>query len=241
MSTFQPRRPAGTPVGGQWAPAHHAEPDGVYLGSAGFDDPDDIVPQANSPEKIILTVDAVADGCSTSKEIAEALGVDPRQGAYYATAARHLGLVERAGQSHWTLTADGIAAAQSSTEDLVHLLDKHLEKNPHIAIYTDGGEQALIDEWSMRGDIGDETMARRATTIRSWAEYLTSDDETKLPRLGACRREVGERLVIMRSQPRPAAAHRRAPVPQRRHCQRCGIDLPWANTTGLCEDCDETA
>jgi len=240
MSTFQSRRPAGTPVGGQWAPSHHAEPDGVYLSPIDIDDPDDIVPQANSPEKIILTVDAVADGCATNKEIAEALGVDPRQGAYYATAARHLGLVEKAGPGYWTLTADGIAAAQSSTEDLVHMLDKHLDKNHHVNTYIDGGEEALIAEWSTRGDIGPETMARRATTISSWAEYETSSFETKLARLGACRKEIGHRLGVIRSQPRPAA-RRHALTPQRQRCQGCGIDLPWANSSGFCDTCDETA
>ena len=34
MSVDQPRRPAGTPVGGQWAPAAHAEPEVELLSSA---------------------------------------------------------------------------------------------------------------------------------------------------------------------------------------------------------------
>jgi hypothetical protein len=214
----------------------HAEP-GIYLGPVGLDDVDDIVPQANSPEKIVLTVDAIADGCSTSREIAEALGVDPRQGAYYATAARHLGLVDRAGPGHWTLTTEGVAAAQSSTEDLVRLLDKRLDMNPHLAIYADGGEEALLAEWSARGDIGPETMARRAATIRSWAEYRTADDAVRLARLVACRSEVGDRLVVLRSRPRPVASRRSVHAPERKRCQVCGIDLPWANTSGVCENC----
>ena len=239
MILAQPRRPAGVPTGGQWAPAHHDEPDGVCLGAVGLDEVDEIVPQANSPEKVVLTVDAIADGCSTSKEIADALGVDPRQGAYYATASRSLGLVDHAGPGRWALTPEGARAAQSETEDLVALLDARLDKNPHVAVYIDDGEEALAEEWSTRGDIGPETIARRIATIRSWAEYRTSDDATRLARLSACRKEVSDRQVSLRPLrlAQRAAKARRSAAPQHGHCKSCGIELPYANTTGICEDC----
>lgn len=233
MATFQPRRPPGVPTGGQWAP--------IARGSAQvlLEPDDDIVPQANSPERVILTVDAVADGCETSREIAEALGVDPRQGAYYASAAASLGLIERAGYGWWALSPDGEKAAQSSTSDLVRLLDEHLASNPHVTTFIERGEEVLAKEWGSRGDIGPETIARRVSTICSWAEYATSDDETKLARLSACRREIGERCIASKqgNGDRAHAARRTAPSATHDRCQDCGIQLPFANTSGVCEDC----
>lgn len=49
MSTNQPRKPAGTPVGGQWAPATHAEPD-VDLGTQGASIPPTVGAIASGPD-----------------------------------------------------------------------------------------------------------------------------------------------------------------------------------------------
>ena len=218
----------------------HAEED-IYLRTTVFDDTDEIVPQANSIEKVVLSVDAVAGGCLTSQEIAEALDVDPRQGAYYATAARHLGLVERAEHGEWALTDGGEEAAEATNEELMKLLNSKLAENRYIAIYVDGGEEALVKEWSARGDIGPETIRRRTSTISAWAEYWTADDETKLARLSACRKEIGDRCATIRARPHPILARRTVPAPQHGRCRACGIQLPFANTSGVCEDCPETA
>lgn len=49
MSTNQPRKPAGTPVGGQWAPATHAEPE-VDLGAQGASIPPTVGAIASGPD-----------------------------------------------------------------------------------------------------------------------------------------------------------------------------------------------
>lgn len=191
------------------------------------DEADDIVPQANSPEKVVLSVDALADGCATNVDVAEKLGVDRRQGSYYLTAARHLGLVEPAGGGRWTLTADGVVAANADNRTLTALLDSRLAANPHVGEFLDGGEEALVESWSARGDIGEETVARRVSTIRAWADYATDSDEARLSRISACRAEIRGRHVTVLSPARR----------QVRRCRTCNIDLPSGNSGDLCDDC----
>lgn len=45
------------------------------------------IPQADDLEKVFRTVDLVAAGATTHIDIAEALGVVPRQGFFYAAAS----------------------------------------------------------------------------------------------------------------------------------------------------------
>ena len=105
MGHRQPRRPAGIPTGGQFAPTDRPEAVGIALvdddGPCSPLDTDDaaepfgideLVPQANSVSKIAAVLDAVAAGCVEAGDIAEAIGVSVRQGAHYPHAAEALGL-----------------------------------------------------------------------------------------------------------------------------------------------------
>lgn len=232
MSTYQARRPQGTPAGGQFAPQHRGRPSSNAL----FDDVP--VPQANSPEKVILVVDAVAAGCTTSDEIADKLGVVPRQGDYYASAAKSLGLVDGPDDGEWSLTPDGLEAATSDNARLVELLDRHLDANPHLQAYIEDGEEATVG--SLEGSYADTTARRRTSTLASWAEYATSSDEERLARMSAARGEVAGREVKVRARVRPhTGRHRLSRRRKPAMCKQCSTALPSGTTSELCERCQD--
>ena len=60
--------------------------------------PSEDVIQADTPERVMATVNAVARGAHDDKAIAIAIGdLDPRQGRYYRRAAEVLGFMVREG------------------------------------------------------------------------------------------------------------------------------------------------
>lgn len=239
---LQPRRPQGVPTGGQFAekarpaPATSIGPDEVAEADRATDTghlysvPDDIdtvIPQANSPEKIVLVVDAIAGGYPTTSEIAQKLGVVGRQGGYYTQAAKGLGLITEDGPGWWMLTERGAAVARSDNQAMASFISQAIDSNEHVQTYTRGGADALRAEWD---GISGSTVERRISTIESWLAFSTALDSEQLQRITEARGEVSLREVRVTS--RKAAQQR--PV-----CENCHVALPTGlvGKTTLCEDC----
>jgi hypothetical protein len=65
------------------------------------------IPQADNLSDVLRTVDAVAAGASSDREMGEAIGKGPRNGRYYRRAAEILGFIDSAGPNNSVLTGRG--------------------------------------------------------------------------------------------------------------------------------------
>lgn len=240
------RQPKGTPTGGQFAGKTNPEsdvsldpgvtsnpdapPDSLLqpLAYGDQEELDDLIPQANSPEKIFATVDAVEGGCVSPDEIGSAIGMSGRQGMYYAEAARALGLMDRYG-SPWTyaLTERGAEAFRMSDQDRAKAMSQVMAENIHVDTMLMDGEQALIDSWD--GDLSDKTTRRRVSTIKSWSDYFMADHQSQVNRMRTARTGTTQRAVSIVTSRRPKSA----PV---KRCPRCNLVLP--SGSNLCDICD---
>ena len=187
------------------------------------------IPQANSVPTIMAVVDAVANGCSTGTEIAEAIGFSGRQGAYYLDAATSLGLVERIGGSR-RLSPLGEDMASVSSPERIERIFVHLSSLSYVQTYLEHGADALEREWSAA--LSDTTIERRIATIESWADFLTADtDEQWAEDLAV---SVATRARAQQIQARRCEAEAKAP--KIRRCGCCNMQLPSGRST--CDLCD---
>jgi len=192
---------------------------------------DDIVPQANSIEKVVLAVGAVDAGCATASEIADVLGVTERQGDYYANAACSLGLLRKSDVGQWDVTELGHRAANADVNELVDILTDQLAQDENVVTYLENGEAALMDDWEQRGDISSSTLKRRVATAKAWSDFYTSSRDKQVAILA----HQGMLISQIRTRPKP-----RKPSLRGRYCQSCGIALPYAATSSQCDYCKET-
>jgi hypothetical protein len=132
-------------------------------------------PQANSLAKVAAVVDAVSGRADTDDGIAAAIGVVPRQGAYYATAAAYLGLLAETGGSPrtWSLTTAGADFLTSDAAGRVEMLSDLVGSMPAADAVLDGGGDAG-DEISSNENLSGTTAQRRAYAVSSWMRTLTS-------------------------------------------------------------------
>jgi len=236
--TRQTRQPRGVPVGGQFAAKSNPEAD-VDLGP-GLDAPllcpigyeereelDELIPQANSPEKIFAVVDAVAGDCVRPDEIGGAIGVSKRQGSYYAEAARALGVVDRSESPiSYQLTERGAEVYRMSDQDRAAAMSQAIAENAQVNTYLMDGEDALAASWEQ--DLSEVTIQRRLSTIKSWSTYFLSEDSDQRAMMATSRSETCERApIIVAARPKP---------PQTRRCPRCNLELPTGSD--LCNICD---
>lgn len=130
------------------------------------------IPQANSLSKVAAVADAVAAGATTSADIADALDVVTSQGAYYAKAARLLGLVEPdpATSETWQLTGAGRTYTSADDEPKAQLLIDAVEQVPAMAVMRSQGRSGV--ETLFKQDLADSTAQRRADTISSWYDLV---------------------------------------------------------------------
>ena len=228
MRTIQPRRPAGVPTGGQFAPTYRPAATSLGLAEHDEEDLDELVPQAKSVSKISTVVDAIAAGCVEEPDIAEAIGLSERQGAYYPHAATALGFVEKTGEhpSEWGLKPAGEKLFRSSALERAEAI----ASDRNVVALIDGGPEALAESWS---HLSDTTTARRTATVRSWVEFAYSKSteeqaalvESQMLETPECSPAIRERATTRR-----ASALR----PERR-CPRCNVKLPSGSE--LCDLC----
>ena len=130
-------------------------------------------PQANSLQKVASVVDAVYKEVDNDGDLASALDVSHRQGAYYANAAAYLGLIAEVSRDprQWGLTASGILFLESSSGERFEMLSHLLNLIP---VATQVEEQ--MESVSSSEDLSSSTAKRRVDTINAWTEALTADD-----------------------------------------------------------------
>jgi hypothetical protein len=196
------------------------------------------VPQANSLAKVAAAVDAIEGGANTDDAVAHAIGVTPRQGAYYANAAGYLGFVAPSAAAQprqWDVTPAGAeflnADAPTRAEVLSHLVSTIPEVDSSL---NDGAEveEMLVER------LGESTAVRRAATLQSWMDTLTDPEVAEgylvLESDGVRDRIDAARAVAIRAR---EEARRRATTERPTAvCPGCFMTLP---STGVCTDCED--
>lgn len=191
-------------------------------------------PQANSLTKIAVTLDAVNSGADTDDGIAEALGVSERQGAYYATAAGYLGLLESSGDSPrvWELSNAGASFLNADPDMRTDILATIVDRIP--VTDDDNADLVLSDVLDADSALNNTTAERRAATLGSWRKTLANPDKATLQLkletdglrnriTSAANRSKATRLKVRKKATAPAAA---LDV-----CQRC---FTVRSTSGTC-------
>ena len=140
------------------------------------------LPQADSFSKVIGTLELINNEVCTANDIADELEFDSRQGKYYIDALRYLELVqygEKVGT--YKLTPNGFALVNMDLKErnkkLIELIIKHKPFYDTYKHYQDTEElpsREQIKETIKKYifDMSDETINRRASTIRGWIQWI---------------------------------------------------------------------
>jgi predicted transcriptional regulator len=148
------------------------------------------IPQANDLDKVVDLIQLVSDGQNSKLKIAECFEFDERQADYYANAASYLGLLERAEtgqQSEFQLTCSGkqflglklraqrtkALVEQMATDPLMREVFQSLISKNFIDTLTSSQEIASLIE--KHSTLTGTTPMRRASTIKNWLRWLTTN------------------------------------------------------------------
>ena len=142
-------------------------------------------PQADSSSRILDTLDLVCAGPIDDEGIAKAMGVTPRQGAYYSNGAAFIGIVRDSG-GYWRPTAQGRGIFEMDDADdrrsalsamilALPVFDKAAE---HVAYVEEMPPVDEIVDWIMarEPDLNEVTATRRANTVHSWVSDIWERD-----------------------------------------------------------------
>lgn len=139
-------------------------------------------PQADSFNRVIGTVELIDSGIDTAPKIAGEYGLERRQGNYYITAAKYLGLVtEGIKRGEYILTPLGFAICNLDMKTRNKYLIKEILKHKVFYLtykyYLDNGElpeknyiMNLITTYTVVTN--DETLNRRASTVKGWINWV---------------------------------------------------------------------
>jgi hypothetical protein len=136
--------------------------------------------QADSPDRVMMTIDAVSLGARTDDDIAAAIGglVD-RQGRYYRRAAETLGFITRDGDNHSIPTPQGREYANAERHLKQPLFVRAVLRNPlfqrlltfvdskGVAGATRENLEAFLDDVAV---LGAESMVKRR--VSSYIQWL---------------------------------------------------------------------
>jgi hypothetical protein len=136
--------------------------------------PDVPFPQADSLERVIDLVEALAHGEQSL------YGFSERQAGYYLNAARYLGLVERDGLSLSRAGQQFVLAGRHARH--IQLLQAMLQRpvlREALGFWEGNGElptPAQVQEWlTEHTPLGGTTLRRRAGTVLSWLRWVRSN------------------------------------------------------------------
>lgn len=136
-------------------------------------------PQADSFTKIIGLIDILEDDTKT-QDVADEYDFNIRQGSYYLTAAKYLGLVDGNNNSY-RLTPQGFIINNLDTkmrnEKLIELILKHKVFYYTYKYYLDNEKMPdksyIVELMKKYTDIkSEETFNRRASTVRGWIQWI---------------------------------------------------------------------
>lgn len=118
------------------------------------------IPQARNLQTIVTVALSVHEGIETAEEAAQAIHMVPRQGYYYLSAARFLGLVYREGKQN--LPTDlGNKFAKATPEVRPGILSTLVTK-------------AVDEAYERIDEVTDQTIDYRLGTLISWSEQVES-------------------------------------------------------------------
>jgi hypothetical protein len=135
------------------------------------------IPQADKLARIAEVPVLVALGYKTPKTLAERLGFDPRQGAYYLDAACSVGLLER-GPYRLSELGQEYVAKPALRESLLarSVLGVPLIQELLVSLMLAPGGRLLKDElvaiMRRSTDLGESTALRRARTLWAWLSWV---------------------------------------------------------------------
>lgn len=140
------------------------------------------IPQANSLEKVLLSVIAVNSGANSSQDIADVIGMSDRQGRYYRRAAEIFGFIERDERNNSVITSLGKSLLGEINYDPKNtiVLKDHILRIPVIEDILDAfsdeeriTESAIIsklEEYTEDGEATTTTKRRNSTIVRWMTE-----------------------------------------------------------------------
>lgn len=205
------------------------------------DQTDELIPQANDPERIAAAIAAIDAGCIRADEVAKAIGVHDRQGSYYANAALRLGLVDRCEADHgytYTLTTQGRALADAPASRQAAVLASVIARDPLVqaAQSNDPDERALVRLACEDAGLTGATVSRRVSTIEAWAAFvsMTTVSQTTLVEQASTGVAARAADVIRERVLREAEAAARAAAAAPQYCGSCRMQLP---RSGACDFC----
>ena len=140
------------------------------------------LPQADSFSKVIGALELVNNDVCTANDVAMELEFDSRQGKYYIDALRYLDLVQRGDKvGEYRLTPNGFALVnmdiKTRNEKMIELIIKHGPFYDTYKYYLSNEEipsREIIKETIRKyiPNMADETVNRRASTIRGWIQWI---------------------------------------------------------------------
>lgn len=139
-------------------------------------------PQADSFNRVLGIIDLVGSQINTATKIAEEYEFDVRQGSYYLSAAKYLGLIDNSAvNGEYELTASGFMVsnldAKSRNEYLIKMILRHKVFYYTYKSYLDNkttpSRNEIINYMKKYTDIkSNETLNRRSSTVRGWIEWI---------------------------------------------------------------------
>ena len=139
-------------------------------------------PQANSFDIVIKTLDLVYSDVNTASLISQCLGFAEREGKYYIDALRYLGLAEKSSKDgNYYLTEEGfVTCANFDNQKNKKLFTKVMEHGVFNKIYRKASEsndiptvEYICNVMAEEGIVlSDDTLRRRASTVRGWIQWL---------------------------------------------------------------------
>lgn len=140
------------------------------------------LPQADSFSKVIGALELVNNDVNTANDIANELEFDSRQGKYYIDALRYLELVQKGDKfGEYKLSPQGFVLVsvdiKTRNEKMIELILKH---KPFYEVYKYYIENEELPSREFVKDIirkyipnmAEETVNRRASTIRGWIQWI---------------------------------------------------------------------
>lgn len=140
------------------------------------------LPQADSFSKVIGTLELISNDVNTANDIANELEFDNRQGKYYIDALRYLELVQKGDKyGEYKLSPYGFALVnvdiKTRNKKIIELILKHKPFYDVYKYFIENGE--FPSKKSIRGiirkyipEMAEETVNRRASTIRGWIQWI---------------------------------------------------------------------
>lgn len=140
------------------------------------------LPQADSFTKVIGTLELINNDVNTANDIASELQFDKRQGKYYIDALRYLGMVKKGSRvGEYELTPDGVAQVTVDIKERNKVMIEQILK--HRPFYEAYDYYVKNEEYPSKEfikdtirkyipDMSEETVNRRASTIRGWIQWI---------------------------------------------------------------------